>query len=120
LAFEVAAPDQIEPKALIESLVVADHDVVENRQRKRQTRALKRAGYSRLVDCAPARVGDVGAVETDLSGIGAVDSRDHVEKGGFPRAIGADQAENLVGSYGEIQLVERQHATEMLGQAASL
>ncbi len=40
-ALEFAAPDEIEPKSLIEALVVADHNVIEDRQRQRQARTLE-------------------------------------------------------------------------------
>ena len=62
-ALEGAAPEQIEPQALIEMLVVADHDVVEDRQRQRQPRALEGAGNAGLIDRARAAPRDVGAIE---------------------------------------------------------
>ena len=55
LAPEGAAPDQVEPQALIEPLVVADHDVVEDRQRQRQPRALEGAGNAGAVDRRAAK-----------------------------------------------------------------
>src|SRR5262249_60218417 len=50
LALEITASDQVEPQALIEALVVADHDVVEDGKRQRQTRTLECARHAGLID----------------------------------------------------------------------
>src|SRR5207253_10138467 len=109
-------PDQIEPKSLIEALVVADHDVVEDRQRQRQARTLKGSRYSGLIDRTRARIRDVNAIEGHASGIRTVNTRDHVEKRRLARTVRADEADDFVRRNAEIETVEREHATEPLGQ----
>ena len=69
---EVAALDQIEPEPLMQALVVSDHDVVEDRQRQRQTRPLEGAGNSRPIDRARRNACDVGAVERHAPRIGGM------------------------------------------------
>ena len=116
LALEVAALDQVEPQALIETLVIADHDVVEDRERQTETRALEGARHAGLIDRSSGRIGHVSAVEDDAPGVRAIDAGDDVEKRGLAGTVRADQAENFVRSDGEVEPVERQHAAEVLGQ----
>ena len=118
LAFglEGAAPHQIEPDALFQPLVVADHDVVEDRQRQRQARALEGARDAGMVDGLRRGMGDVATAESDAAGIGRVDAGHDVEEGGLAGAVGTDQAENLALAHVEVEPVERHHAAEPLGQ----
>src|SRR6185369_15049872 len=95
LLFEVTAFRQIEPQALIEALVVADHDVVEDRERQRQPRALECPRYAGLINCPRARIRDVSAVEHDAPGIGVVDPGNHIEKRSLAGTVRADETEDL-------------------------
>ena len=117
-ALERTAPDQIEPKPLIEALVIADHDVIEDRQRQRQAGALEGAGNSCPIDRARRNGRDVGPVEHHTPRISGVDPCDDVEECGLAGTIGADEADDFAGLNGEIEPVQRQHAAEALHQAA--
>src|SRR5262249_27900824 len=90
LTLEAPALDQVEPKALIETLVIANHDIIEDRKWQGEARALEGARYAGLIDRPPARIGDVDPVEDDLPGIGAIDAGDDVEKRGLARAVRAN------------------------------
>jgi hypothetical protein len=91
LVLESAPRHEIEPKPLIETLVVSDHDVVEGRKRQRKTGALERSRHAREVNRPAARICHVGPVEHDLPGIGAVDAGDDIEKRGLAGAVRTDQ-----------------------------
>src|SRR6202030_4280887 len=95
-ALERAPPHQVEPKTLRKALVVADHDVVEDRQWQRQARALAGARDAAEIYGARTGVGDVWAGEAHLSPVGGVDAGDHVEQGRLARTVGTDEAENFV------------------------
>src|SRR5260370_15690277 len=49
LPLGLTPPDQIETKPLVEPFLGADHDVVEDRQRQRHTRALQGAGNAGMI-----------------------------------------------------------------------
>ena len=63
-------------------------------------------------------VPDLGALEPDRAGVGAVDAGDDVEQRGLARAVGADEAQDLAPLDREIDPVERGHAAEFLGEPA--
>ena len=71
LALEVAAPDQIEPQALIEPLWLPIMTLSKIESGRRQARALERARHAGA-DRSPARLAViVGAIEDDAAGVGA-------------------------------------------------
>ena len=100
--------------------MVADHDVVEDRQWQRQARALEGARDAAEIDGARTGVGDVGAGEGYLSLVGGVDAGDHVEQGRLARTVGTDEAENFVLRDRDIEAVERDDAAETFHQPAGL
>jgi hypothetical protein len=61
LGGERAAPQQVEHEAVVQPLVVADHDVVEHRQRQAHARALEGPGHARAIDRLRRRGGHVRA-----------------------------------------------------------
>ncbi len=58
------------------------------------------------------QAGHGSAAQGDLAGIGAKLAAEHIEAGGFARAIGADQGEHLAGMQGKGNVVHRADAAE--------
>src|SRR5262249_12250000 len=117
LAVEISAPGPGSPQAPSGGGTGSRHDVVEDGERERQTRTLEGTRHAGLVDRSSARIGYVRAIEDDAASIGSVDAGDDIEERRLAGAIGADQPENFVGSDREIEPVERQYTTEVLGQS---
>src|SRR6266700_7385896 len=93
LALELTAPDQIEPKPLVEPFVIADHDIVEDRQRQRQPRALKGAGNAGVIDRGRRGACNVRTIESDGAAVGAVDSGHDIEERRLARLAGSNQTD---------------------------
>ena len=78
----------------------------------------------RAIPSADARVrrqrGNVRAAQQHLAGGQREQPADQVDDGALARAVRPDQAEDLALRDREIDIVDRAHAAEMLGQAFEL
>src|SRR6266480_2800549 len=86
------SPEQVEPQTVMQSAVVADHDVVEHGERQPDPRALKRAGDASGVDALRRHAGQVLAAEWRAAAGGPVNAGDDVEQRRLARAVRADEA----------------------------
>src|SRR5207302_861554 len=79
-------------------------------------RVLKSAGDAALHDLPGSQAGDVPAAENDAPGIRAQDLGNQAQKGGLARAVGPDQAHDLVARKLEAHGVDGGEAAETLGE----
>jgi len=68
-------------------------------------------------DAVGRPAGDVASGEADAPRVGAERARDQVEEGGFPRAVGAQDPDELTLVDGEADAADRADAAEGLGDA---
>src|SRR6266702_4352776 len=94
LPLQRRAAEKVEPQPVVEQPVIADHDVVEDRQREREARALEGARDARGVDALRREPREVFAAEARFARGGRVHPGDDVEESGLPRAVRTDQAED--------------------------
>src|SRR5207244_12326941 len=92
------------------------HRIGEERQVAKGPRVLKSAGHAALHDFPGPQASDVLAAENDAPRIGAQDLGDQAQKGGLPRAVGPDQAHDLVARKLEAHRVDGGEAAETLGE----
>src|SRR5699024_7121369 len=76
------APEQVEPEPEVQPLVVADHDVVEDRQRQTHARALEGAGDAGPVDVLRGEVAYFLSVELRLPRTEVINARQYIEERG--------------------------------------
>src|SRR5947209_7000764 len=115
-----AAPDQVEPQTVVEALVIADHQVVEDGERQAKAGALEGARDPGPIDRLRAQAGDAGGGEFDLSGAGREQPGQHVEEGRLAGPVRSDEAEDAAFVEPQIEPVERDHAAEAPGQLLAL
>src|SRR5690606_4513145 len=112
-----APPEQVEHEPVVEAGVIADNDVVDDRERQAQTRALEGARDAGAVDLLGRGARDVLSFERDAAGARRVDARHHVEEGGLARAVGADEAQDLAATHLEVQIFERHEPAKAPAEA---
>ncbi len=59
-------------------------------------------------------------VQPDLSGAWGEEARDQVEDGGLPRAVRADEPEDLAGLHGEREVRDGTEAAEVFAQITNV
>src|SRR5258706_3973682 len=91
------------------------HDVGDDRQVAEGAHVLEGAGNAAVDDVPGREPGDVLAVEDDAPGVGAQDLGDQAQQRSFARAVGADQADQLVALELEAHRVHSSQAAEALG-----
>src|SRR5205814_3681697 len=116
LPFQGAAADDVEPQAVVEVLVVADHEVVEERERQAEPRTLEGTGDAGLVDRLRREVGDRHLAEARLAARRGKDAGEDVEEGRLARSIGADEPEDLAFLDLQVEAVESDDAAEFAGE----
>jgi hypothetical protein len=85
---------------------LANDHVVEYGKLPEKRSGLKGAGDSQTGGLVGRAIHDRLILKEDLAPRGVIDSGEKVEKGGFPSAIGADDAQNLAPFNVEIDIVD--------------
>jgi len=80
------------PHAVNNLVVQADLDVIQNCHIIKQADVLERAGNARLADGFRGGTGNIVAIQHNVALGGLIHTGQHIEHGGFARAVGADQA----------------------------
>src|SRR5581483_9075803 len=107
------APRQkVGEQAVIEVAMVADHQIVEHRQRRREAQPLERARDAGVVDALRRQPGDVPVAQPNPPGGRAVDAGNGVEKSGLAGAVRADQPDDLAFVELEIEAAQRSQTAE--------
>src|SRR5205085_1482770 len=119
LPLQGLAPHQVEPQVMAQVAVVADHQVVEDRQRQAEPRSLEGARDADPVDLLRGKVDDRRAFESDLAAAGGKDSGEHVEERRLAGAVGPDQTEHRPALDVEVEAVERDQPSESARQCAA-
>src|SRR5919201_5097653 len=105
-----------------EDLPVVTHQrhlhVLGNRHRAEGGRDLKRAPDAEAPYLARLETDDAAMREFAVAAIGCELPIDHVEAGGFARAVGADQRQELAFADVEADILDRMHPAERFGQVA--
>src|SRR5262249_30669455 len=112
-----------ECRAEAEDFAVVAHqrylDVLGHRHRAEGRRHLKGAAAAEPPNVARPAAGCAPGGEFDIAAIGRELPVDHVETGRFPRAVGADQRQELAFTDVEADVLDRVHAAEGLRQVAN-
>src|SRR5215470_7676594 len=95
----------------------AHRNVVPDRESAEDTDLLERAHKSAHGQPVRAYAGDVDAVEEHPHRVRPGEAGDAVDRGGLPRPVRADQADDLAGFDREAQVVQGAHAVVGLGQS---
>ena len=61
--------------------------------------------------------GDLAPGEDDVALVGLVDARDHLDEGGLAGTVVAHERDHLTGTHVEMDVRQRLHGTEPLGDA---
>src|SRR5205823_3286696 len=94
--------------------------VVEDGQVVEEVHHLEAAGDARRDPVLHGLLGDVLAAEVDGPAVGRIEAAAEVHQAGFPRAVGADQGEDLAFPDGEVDLVHGVRIAEILGELRGL
>ena len=108
------------PHGVADLVVEADLHVVLHRQVVEQADVLEGTGDARLVHLGGGHAVGVLAVEEDGAPGGMVHLGQQVENRGLARAVGADEAGDLGGTYGDVELVDGGEAAEVDAQVLAL
>src|SRR5690606_22600135 len=100
--------------------VAGDADVVGDGELLEEADVLEGAGQASCSDLARAQTADHLACEGDLAGGGAVDPGEDVEGGGLAGAVGTDEAHELTGRDGQLEIREGLEAAEADGDVARM
>ncbi len=95
-------------------------DVVAHRHALREAAVLEGSHQSHPADRRGGLPRALLAEYLQRAGRGLVEAADHVERGALARAVGTDQAEDLAGTYFEVELVDGHQPTESAGQVGRL
>ena len=98
----------------------ADPDVVEHRHPAEELDVLERACDPALDDPARRRVEEGLAVEANVTLVGCVEARDHVERRRLAGPVRPDQPDDLAGLRGEGDGIERDDAAETFRDVVDL
>src|ERR1700716_2034991 len=111
--------EEVEPRPVIKSQVIADHDVVEGRERQTEPGALKRAGDTSAIDLLRAEVGDACPGKFDRSAARRIDAGQNIEEGRLSRSVGANQPEDFSLLDMEAQSVDGEQPAEPAAQISA-
>jgi len=98
----------------------ADEHVFECCEATERSHVLEGARDPLGADPVGRPAGDVPAGESNAPRVGPERARDQVEEGGFPRAVGAHDPDELTLIDGEADAADRAHTAEGLGDAFQL
>ena len=104
-------------QVVVHGLVQAYLDVVDDGQVLEQADVLEGAGHAHPVDLVGLFAGGGHAVQQDGAPAGLVDVGQQVKDGGLARAVGADQAGDLVAADHQVEVVHRGQAAKVDAQA---
>jgi hypothetical protein len=94
--------------------VLADQHVLERGHRREQADVLERARHAARKDPVRPRVRDVAPLEEDAARRRPVEPREHVEEGGLPCSVRADDRDDRLLGDVEVHVVDRGQASERL------
>ena len=95
---------------------VGDHHVFQHRHAFEQADVLKGAANPQAANLVQRAPHQVVAHEVHLPAVGPVKPGDGVDQGGFARAVGADQTQDLAGLNLQINAIQGMDATKVFGQ----
>jgi hypothetical protein len=99
-------------EVLFHEHVTGGHDVVLRAQPGVELYVLEAPGDPQPGQPVRSLPGDLLVLEIDLARLRLVEAADTVEQSRLPRAVGADDGEDLVGADIEVDVRERLHAAE--------
>ena len=111
-ALEAAGLEQGAHNPLLGSAVLGHHDVLENRHVGEQADVLEGPGDASGGDLVGVETEQRLTLEHDVAGGRRDHPRDHVEKGGLPGAVGADDRDDLSLVDMEVEIGECVETTE--------
>src|SRR5207253_1758393 len=85
-----------------------------------QVNGLEGSGDPQLGDLVRLEPHQVVSVERGLAAVRLVQASDQVEQGGLPGAVRPDDADDLAGLDGDVELADGRQPTEGLGEAVDL
>src|SRR5438067_1025223 len=95
-------------------------DVVEDRQLVEEVDDLEAAGDAGLDAALHGGLGHVFPAEVDRSAVGRKEPADEVDEARLPRAVGADERDDLAFADGEVDRVDGVRLAEVLGELLGL
>src|SRR5437867_2124728 len=98
------------------AVVGGDGDVVDDRELAKGPRDLERSRDPAVTDRVRREAAHLDVIEADAAGRRRQRARDAVEAGGLPRAVGADETEDLALPDVEGHGVQSREASELLGE----
>ena len=106
--------------AALGAAVHAHQHVLERAHGLEQADVLEGAAHAQLGDRVGGQSRHLAAVEHDLAGGRRVGAGEHVEEGGLAGAVGPDQADDAAAGNGEVDVVARHQAAELLAHLLRL
>ncbi len=105
------------PQARLGAQVLADHDVLQRRQRGEQADVLERSRQAFIGNLVGFEPGQLHALKVAAARFGDVQRGHDVEQRGFARAVGADQAEDFAFADLKAHVFQSLQAAKALAQA---
>jgi hypothetical protein len=99
-------------EVVLQQMVAADHDIVENRHVAEQRQVLEGAPDPQIRARIGAQAGDIAALEADASFLRIVTPRYAVQHRGLSGAVGADDRKQFARHHVERHVGQRLHAAE--------
>ena len=112
----VGQADEGGSQIVLHGLMQAHLDVVDDRQLFEQADVLERAGHAHPVDLIGLFAGRGHSIDQDGAAGGLVNVGEQVENGGLARAVGADQASDLVAADHQVEAVHGGQAAKIDAQ----
>jgi hypothetical protein len=100
--------------------VLAHQHVLAHRHVGEEANRLEGARDASAHDGVRTQADERAALEDDGAAVGGHEARHHVEEGGLPGAVGADESHDAPTGHHEVDVVQRDHPAEPLGEAAHL